>query len=138
MLELTTVREQEILLNGAALFEDVALRSGCGAERHRQGSSQITLSKPGIYHVEFNGDIAIPADGTVEEISMALAVDGEALAGSEMTVTPAAVEEFFNISTSHLLRVCYPCCLTVSVINTSTQAILLQNANIIAIRESGC
>lgn len=135
MFELTNVEVQTVSIGAGVLFDDVALRSGC-AERHRQGSGQITLIKPGIYLISFNADIAIPTGGAVGEISVALRADGEELAGSEMTVTPAAVEEFFNVSTSHLIRVCSPCCVTIGVGNTSTQPILVQNANILAERKS--
>jgi hypothetical protein len=81
--------------------------------------------------VTFGGNIAIPTGGTVEAISLALAIDGEGLGSSTMIVTPAAVEEYFNVFGAMFIDVPKGCCLTVSIQNTSTQSILVQNANLI-------
>jgi len=48
-----------------------------------------------------------------------------------MIVTPAAVEEFGNVSRAINVQVWKGCCETVSVRNTSEIPILVQNANII-------
>lgn len=135
MIEVVATAVQTVAANQNALFTNTALRTGC-AERHREGSGQVTLAKPGIYLVTANADIAIPTGGIVGEITAALELDGEVLSGSEMTVTPAAVLNYFNISTSHLVRVCAPCCVNVSLGNTSTQAINFQNANLTAERKA--
>lgn len=129
MTELTAVLPQTVAAGQNVLFTDVALKTGC-AERHRNGSGQVTLSKQGVYLVTFNADIAIPTGGTVGAITAALKLDGEELPGSEMTVTPAAVLNYFNISTSHLVKMCCPCCANVSAGNTSAQPISFQNSNI--------
>jgi hypothetical protein len=44
------------------------------------------------YKITFGGNIAIPTGGTVEAISMAIALDGEPVATTTMISTPAAVE----------------------------------------------
>ena len=105
---------------------------------HRNGSGILTLR--GIvngccnsfarYQVEFNGNIAIPTGGTVEEISIALAIDGEAIQTSRARVTPAAVENYFNVTSLANITVVKGCCVTLSVENTSGQAIEVQNANL--------
>ena len=87
-----------------------------------------------MYKVSFGANIAIPADGTVEEISLAIAIEGEPLATSTMRVTPAAVEEFWNVYSAAVVEVPCDCCVTVAVRNTSTQAIDVQNANLIVER----
>jgi hypothetical protein len=51
-----------------------------------------------------------------------------------MIVTPAAVEEYFNVFGAMFIDVPKSCCLTVSVTNTGTQDILVQNANLIVER----
>ena len=51
-----------------------------------------------------------------------------------MIVTPAAGEDFFNVFGALFIDVPKGCCLTVSVQNTSTQSILVQNANLIVER----
>lgn len=48
-----------------------------------------------------------------------------------MIVTPAAVEEFWNVYASVFVSVPAGCCLSVAVENTSAEAISVQNANII-------
>jgi hypothetical protein len=44
------------------------------------------------FKVTFGGNIAIPTGGTVGPISLAIAIDGEAVPATTMIVTPAAVE----------------------------------------------
>ena len=51
-----------------------------------------------------------------------------------MTVTPAAVEEFFNVSRAINAKIWRGCCETIAVRNVSDQPILVQNANIIITR----
>ena len=49
-----------------------------------------------------------------------------------MVITPAAVEEFGNVGAEVIVTVPYLCgCSTVSVRNTSTIPIAVQNANIV-------
>lgn len=133
MIELINTAVQTVLAGQSVVYNTVAVHSGC-AERHRQGSAQITLTKPGRYLVTFSGNIAIPTGGTVGEISLGISQDGEILGGSLMRVTPAAVEEFFNVSTQHYVDVFCGCCVNVSVQNTSDQAILVDNPNFTAVR----
>ncbi len=129
---------QTVELNQNVIFTDTMV---CGNNSiiHRAGSGQITMR--GItnqcrarFRVTFNGNIAIPADGTVGEISLAIAVDGEAIGPATMIVTPAAVEEFWNVASSVFIDVPACCCASVSVRNTSDQAIDVQNANLIVER----
>lgn len=86
--------------------------------------------------VSYSGNIQIPTGGTVEAISLAIAIDGEPLQPTRMIVTPAAVENFFNVSAQAYVDVPRGCCVTVAVQNTSTQSIEVQNSNLIAVREA--
>ena len=105
---------------------------------HRNGSGILTLR--GItsnccntfarYQVEFNGNIAIPEGGTVGEISIALAINGEPIQTSRARVTPAAVDNYFNVTSLANITVPRGCCFTLSVENTSGQSINVQNANL--------
>lgn len=83
------------------------------------------------YLVDFGANIAIPTGGTVAPISLALTLDGGTVPTTQMTVTPAAVEEFFNVSDSTIVSVWRGCCQSLTVRNISDQPILVQNANII-------
>ena len=90
------------------------------------------------YQVTFNGNIAIPEGGTVGAISISLAQDGEPLLTSRAIVTPAAVDEYFNVTSTAIVTVPKGCCFNISVENTSESAtpattpapaINVQNAN---------
>ena len=129
---------QTVLANQNVYFTDTVT---CGnlAITHRDDSGLVTLR--GLtnqcrarFRVSFGGNIGIPATGTVEAISLALAIDGEAVRATTMTVTPAAVSEFFNVYSSMFVDVPRGCCLTVSVKNISTQSVDVQNANLIVER----
>lgn len=86
------------------------------------------------YRVSFGANIAIPEGGTVEPISMALAIDGVIDQTSLMEVTPAAVGEYWNIGTDVIISVPSICgCETISVVNAGTTAtgIDARNGNIV-------
>ena len=102
---------------------------------HRSGSGQVTLRGltnqcKARFKVAFGGNIAIAAGGTVEAITAALAINGEALNSATATVTPAAAENYFNIYVSAIVEVPRGCCVTVAMRNTSTQAIDFANSNL--------
>lgn len=122
---------------------------GCnkGYVYHRPESGIITLR--GItnqcfatYQVTFNANIALPEDATVGPISISLAIDGEPVLTSRAIVTPTAVEEYFNVTSTAIIRVPRGCCYNVSVENTSepltpatpAPAINVQNANLVVDR----
>ena len=120
-----------------------ALACRCGCVLHRNESGIITL-RSGRYQVTFNGNIAIPEDGTVQPISVALAIDGEPILTSRAVVTPAAVDEYFNVTSTDIIVVPCGCCLNVSVENTSESdgttpapAINVQNANLTVTKVGG-
>lgn len=82
------------------------------------------------YQVTFNGNIAVPEDGTVGAIAIALTIDGEPIQTSRAIVTPAAVDEYFNVTSTAIITVPKGCCFTVAVENTATIPINVQNANL--------
>ena len=134
MIELTGAL-QTVANNANVLFDTLVTQCGC-AERHRSGSGVLTLAAPGRYLVTFSGNVAVPTGGTVGAITAAIAIEGEATYGATMTVTPAAVEEFFNISASSFVDVpnCNSCCTRVSVENITGANITVNNANLIAMK----
>lgn len=123
---------------------------GCpkGYVLHRNESGIVTLR--GItnncfarYQVTFNGNIAVPTDGTVGPISIAIAIDGEPVLTSRAIVTPAAVDNYFNVTSTAIITVPKGCCFNVSVENTSESAtpattpapaINVQNSNLVVSR----
>ena len=86
------------------------------------------------YLVMFSANRAVPTGGTAGEISLALTIDGSVIPASTMIVTPAAVEEYSNVSVAVNAQIWRGCCETLSVVNTSDQAVLVQNANIVISR----
>ena len=97
---------------------------------HRNESGIVTLR--GIvnnpcanfarYQVTYNGNIAIPEGGTAGAIAIALAIDGEPLQTSKAIVTPAAAQEFFNVTSTAIITVPRGCCFTISIENVSVSA----------------
>lgn len=87
-----------------------------------------------IYLVDFGANIAVPTGETVGAISVAITLGGATIPASTMIVTPAAVEEYFNVSRAINALVRKGCCETLTVRNTSAVPILVQNANIIFAR----
>ena len=101
---------------------------------HREGAGIVTLRGltqqcKARFKVSFGANIAIPTGGTVEAITAALVINGEALNSATATVTPAAVENYFNIYVSAIVEVPKGCCVTVAMENTSAQAVSFANSN---------
>lgn len=131
--------------NQNVLLETV-IPCGKGYVYHRNGSGIVILR--GIvnnptgcfarYQVTFNANIALPTGATVGPISVALAIDGEPVQTSRAIVTPAAVDEYFNVTSTAIITVPKGCCFTVAIENTSAPAaaggvapeINVQNANL--------
>lgn len=137
-MELIANALQTVETGANVQFTDEAV-GGCNSILHRAGSGQATLR--GIttqcrarFRVFFSGNIAIPTGGTVEAISLAIAINGESIASTTMIQTPAAVEEFANVASAVYIDVPANCCVTVSVKNVSSQAVDIQNANLIVER----
>lgn len=108
---------------------------------HREGSGLVTLRGltqqcKARFKVSFGANIAVPTGGTVEAITAALAINGEPLTSAVAIVTPAAVENYFNIYVSAIVEVPKGCCLTVAMENTSAQAINFANSNLTVDRVS--
>ena len=117
---------------------------------HRDESGIVTLrgivNNPAScfarYQVTFNANIAIPTGGTVGPIAVALAIDGEPILTSKAIVTPAAVDNYFNVTSTAIITVPKGCCFNASVENVSEVAtpaaaspqINVQNANLTVAR----
>lgn len=67
------------------------------------------------YQVTFNGNIAIPEGGAVSPIAVAVTVNGEPRLTSRAIYTPAAVDEYGNVTSTAIITVPKGCCFTVSV-----------------------
>ena len=138
MAEFTAISLQTVAQGEDVAFTETAV-SGSACIVHREGAGIVKLRGmtnqcKARFLVGFSGNIQIPTGGEVSAISLALAVDGEPLQATKMIVTPAAVQNFFNVSAQSYIDVPKGCCSTVAVQNTSTQAIEVQNSNITVVR----
>ena len=140
-VELTAPAVQTVQYGGNVLFTDTPVGCNRGYVVHREGAGIVTLRGIGCqrarYKVTFGGNIAIVEGGTVAPISVAIAINGEPLPATTMTVTPTAVGDFFNVSRTTFIDVPCGCCVTIAVENVSMTAagaaipIDVQNANIV-------
>lgn len=135
---------QAISLNQPALFT-ASIPCPRGFVYHEDGTGifilrGVTTGCFARYQVTFNGNIALPTGGTAGPIAVALAVNGEPRLTSRAIITPAAVEEYGNVTSTALITVPKGCCFTLSLRHvpasedpTATPApvIELQNANLV-------
>lgn len=149
MAEFTYNPVQLIAPNQNAIF-NTSIPCNKGYVFHRNESGIVILrgivnngcSNFARYQVTFNGNIAIPEGGTVGPIAMALAIDGEPIQTSIAIVTPAAVDEYFNVTSTAFITVPKGCCFNIGVENVSIGAtatdpapsVNLQNANLVISR----
>lgn len=145
MAEYSNNATQTVNPGETVIFTEAPSPCTRGFVRHRDGTGNFLLA--GVvpnrgrcccrrdnyanYLTDFGANIAIPTGGTVGPISLAITIDGAAIPSSTMIVTPAAVEEFWNVSRAINAQIWKGCCETVAIRNTSDQPILVQNANIL-------
>lgn len=95
------------------------------------------------YQVTFNGNIEIPEGGTVTPIAVAITVNGEPRPTSRAIITPAAVSDYGNVTSTAIIKVPKGCCFSLSVENvaatedptvTPAPVIEVQNANLVVNR----
>ena len=128
------------------VFTDSPVPCTRGFVRHRDGDGNFLLSgwtprnpncyrsQSAVYLVDFGANVAIPTGGTVGPISVTISIEGNSLPATSMVVTPAAADQYFNISRASNIEIWKGCCQTVSIRNTSDQAILVHTANVIFTR----
>lgn len=138
MAEFTNASTALVAAGQNVPLTETAVAGNCNIV-HREGAGIVTLRGNtnqcrARYRVSFGANIAIPTGGTVEAISLALAINGEPLVSATAIVTPAAVGDYGNVFVSANVDVPRGCCLTVAAENTSGQAINVANANMIAER----
>ena len=116
---LTRDSVESVALNTAIPFID-SIRCNNGYVFHQNGTGIFVLR--GItpncfarYEVEFTGNIAIPEGGAITPIATAIVVSGEQRTGSRSIFTPAAVDEYGNVTSRAVVDVPKGCCFTVSV-----------------------
>lgn len=93
------------------------------------------------YQVVYNGNIALPEDAAeVVPIAVAITVNGEPRPTSRAIITPAAVDEFGNVTSTAIIRVPRGCCFSLSIevvpatsdpTVTAAPVVAVQNSNLV-------
>jgi len=136
---------QEIALNAPAIFTaSIPCRRGFVYHEDETGVfilRGITNNQCfATYQVTFNGNIALPDGAAVTPIAVAIAVQGEPRLTSRAIFTPAAAEDYGNVTSTAIIKVPRGCCFSVSVESvpattdptvTPAPVIELQNANLV-------
>ena len=143
MAEYLANEEQLVNLNDPILFSaSIPCNRGCVVHEDETGIfilRGVTNNCFARYQVTFNGNIAIPA-GTVVPIAVAIAVNGEPRPTSRAIFTPAAVEEYGNVTSTAIVTVPKGCCFSLSVravsgvtdvADTPAPAISVINSNLV-------
>lgn len=137
-MEIIANAVQTVGANQNVYFTDTVV---CGNQciTHRDDSGLVAIR--GLtdqcrarYRVTFGGNIAVPTGGAVGPISLAIAIDGEPVLGTQMIATPAAVNNFFNVHATVFVEVPRGCCSHISVRNTTATSVNVANANLIVER----
>lgn len=102
--------------------------SCCGWLSHDTGSGLFTLTKQGIYEIQYNADITSADTG---QASLVLEQNGEAIGGTQSIYTVATAGALGHVSASTLIRVPCGASYTITLTNNSTLALNIQDANII-------
>lgn len=134
---------QTVALNQAAVF-DASIPCNRGNVFHEDGTGNFILrgNTPNCfarYQVVFNGNIALPEGAAVTPIAVALTVNGEIRPTSRAIYTPAAAEQYGNVTSTAIITVPRGCCFNLALRSvpasedptvTPAPLISLQNANI--------
>lgn len=138
---------QEVALNAPIIF-NASIPCNRGYVYHEDETGVFVLRGRtnqcyAQYQVTFNGNIAIPEGGTVTPIAVAIAVQGEPRLTSRAIFTPAAAEDYGNVTSTAIIKVPCGCCFSVSVdavpattdpTVTPAPVIDVQNANLVITR----
>lgn len=119
---LTRDQVENVTLNNPIPFLD-SIPCPNGNVIHQSGSGIFILKGNGgsgcnrfaRYEIEFTGNISIPTGGAVTPIATAIVVTGESQQGSRSIYTPAAVDEYGNVTSRATVDVPRCCCLSASV-----------------------
>lgn len=138
---------QTVQPSASVIFTESPVPCNRGLVYHRDGSGLFRLANRFLrqnimncwrrnsnYAVAFHANIAIPEGQTApaEGIQLAVAIDGEIDPSSIMISDVTVVGDFDNVGAEIIVTVPYLCgCSTVSIRNTSSIPVLVQNANII-------
>lgn len=138
---------QTVPAGSSVIFTESPVPCNRGLVYHRDGSGIFRLAnkffrqniqscwrRNSNYQVAFHANIAIPEGQTAPEggIQLSIAIDGEVDPSSTMISDVTVVGDFDNVGADVIVQVPYLCgCSAVSVRNTSTIPVIVQNANLV-------
>ena len=135
-MEITANAAQIVAVNQAVLFTETAV-PGNMSMIHREGSGLVGLrglpngQLRARFLVEFGANVAVPTGETVGPVALAISINGEPVVTSSMISTPAAEAQYNNVGASLYIDVPIGCCSQISVENSGTIPVSVQNANLI-------
>lgn len=138
---------QEVALNAPVIFS-ASIPCTRGYVYHEDETGifilrGITNQCFATYQVTFNGNIALPEGATVTPIAVSVVVNGEPRPTSRAIFTPAAVDEYGNVTATAIVKVPRGCCFSLSIdavpattdpTVTPAPIINVQNANLTVAR----
>lgn len=135
-MEITANALQSVATGSNVVFTNTAVAGNCSI-MYREGSGLVTLrgltngQRRARFRISFGANIGLPTTGTAGAISLAISINGEPVTTSTMISTPTATGQFNSVSRALFLDVLGGCCTQISIENTSSQAIDIENASLI-------
>ena len=138
-MEIVANAAQTVAVNQDVLFTATSVR-GNASILHREGSGIVTVR--GLpngqcrarFRAVFGANIAVPTGEAINPVELTISINGEGIPTSRMISTPLDVDNYNNISTDIYVDVPIGCCTQLSVQNTGTIPVSVQNANFIVER----
>ena len=119
---------------GAAVAFNVATKNTKNCTCFNPVTGSVKMMSKGTYMVSFSGNISGATAGT--PVQLAIAVSGTALQIGTMISTPAAADDFNNVSKNIYLDNC--CCDMdrITVVNTGTTALTVGAGATLSVRKA--
>ena len=118
MASYVTTTDNTVTLNGTIPFNSVSIPCNKGnvvplvpGVLNLNGNTPNRFAR---YSVLIQGNIQIPTGGAVTPIAAGITVNGVVVPDSVAIITPAAVGEYWHVSTTAFVTVPCGCCVTVS------------------------
>ena len=118
MAEYVTTSDVLVALNNTIPFDRVSIPCNRGnviplaaGVLELEGNTPNRFAR---YRVRVQGNVQIPTGGAVTPIALGITVNGAVIPESIAIVTPAAVEDYWFVSTEAIITVPKGCCVSVS------------------------
>ena len=118
MAEYVTTSDVLVALNNTIPFDKVSIPCNRGnvvplavGVLELEGNTPNRFAR---YRVRVQGNVQIPTGGAVTPIALGITVNGAVIPESIAIVTPAAVEDYWFVSTEAIITVPKGCCVSVS------------------------